>query len=334
VRFLIQISQDKLDTIFNKFSDKRILVIGDLMLDEYLVGNVSRISPEAPVPVVEIKEQRMCLGGAANVALNIASLGSVPIVVGAIGDDIHGDTLLDLLAQNRVLADGVIRILDKPTSVKTRIIGDSQQVARVDREAVDYLNKEQEKRILEKIEDLLNSVDGIVIQDYNKGVLTETAISEIIKRATNKDLLIAVDPKFKYFLKYQKVTIFKPNITETEQALAIKINSEDDLETAGQLLMEKIQADNILITRGSNGMTLFEKDERMTHISTRAREVADVSGAGDTVIGILTAVMLTGASIQEAATLANHGAGLVCAEVGIVPVNKNKLYKASLGKSI
>lgn len=310
------------------------MVVGDLMLDEYIFGTVSRISPEAPVPVVEVVEQDTRLGGAANVALNVAALGCVPIVVGAIGDDRGGDTLLELLGQNGIIADGVVRILGKPTSVKTRIICDSQHVARVDREKSSYLNKEQEKRILNKIEELLGSIDGIVLQDYNKGVLTETLITKIIDNANKNNILITVDPKFKYFHNYQKVTVFKPNIKETEKVLSVKINSEQDLEITGKNLMKLLQSDNVLITRGVHGMSLFERDQRITHVSTNAKRVADISGAGDTVIGTLTAAMASGATIQEAATIANHAAGLVCGEVGIVPVEKNKLYRACIGKSI
>jgi rfaE bifunctional protein kinase chain/domain len=331
---LIEFEQKRLDSIFNRFPEKRIMVVGDLMLDEYLLGNVSRISPEAPVPVIEVREQTTRLGGAANVALNIAALGCVPVIVGAIGDDLSGDTMLELFGQNKVLADGIVRILGRPTTVKTRIIGDSQHIARVDREKTGYINREQEKRILDKIEELLDSVDGLIFQDYNKGVLTEVLIAKIIERANKKGVIISVDPKFKYFLNYQKVTVFKPNIKETEQTLALKINTEQDLESAGALLIEKLQAESILITRGSRGMSLFEKDFRITHVPTRARRVADVSGAGDTVIGSLTAAMTGGATVQEAATIANYAAGIVCEEVGIVPVEKNKLYRACIGKSV
>ena len=216
---MIEFGQKRLDSIFTRFPDKRIMVVGDLMIDEYLLGNVSRISPEAPVPVIEVREQVTRLGGAANVALNIAALGCVPVIVGAIGDDFSGDTLLELLGKSSVAADGVVRILGRPTTVKTRIIGDSQHIARVDKEKTDYLNREQEKRILDKIEELLDSVDGLILQDYNKGVLTKDLITKIIDRAANRGIIITVDPKFKYFLNYQKVTVFKPNIKETARMI-------------------------------------------------------------------------------------------------------------------
>jgi len=331
---LIQFDQKRLDTIFSGFSGKRIMVVGDLMIDEYLIGRVSRISPEAPVPVVEIAEETHRLGGAANVALNIASLGLEPIMVGIIGDDIAGDKLLQRFQKRKVKADGVLKINDRPTTVKTRIIGDSQHIARVDREQSTYLNSEDEKKIIEKAGEIIDSVDAVILEDYNKGVLTENFISFIIDQANEKGIIITVDPKFKNFLKYQNVTLFKPNIKETEEALAIKVITEQDLVSAGKTLQEKLNAKGILITRGAEGMSLFEDDDKITHVPTRTRKVADVSGAGDTVISTLTAALTAGSTFKEAATIANYAAGIVCEYVGIVPVENDKLYKVCLGQDI
>jgi len=331
---LIQFDQNRLDEIFAGFSGKRIMVVGDLMIDEYLIGHVSRISPEAPVPVVEVAEETHRLGGAANVALNIASLGLEPIMVGVIGDDVAGEKLLQRFQKRNVKADGVIKIKDRPTTVKTRIIGDSQHIARVDREQSTYLNMKEEENISQVADDILDSVDAVVLEDYNKGVLTEKLISFIIDRANEKGKIITVDPKFKNFLIYQNVTLFKPNIKETEEALAIKITTDEDLLKAGETLLKNLKAKSVLITRGVNGMSLFEQDGRVTHVETRARKVADVSGAGDTVISTLTAVLTAGATYQEAATIANYAAGIVCEYVGIVPVENEKLYRVCLGQDI
>ena len=331
---LIQFDQERLDTIFSGFFGKRIMVVGDLMIDEYLIGQVSRISPEAPVPVVEIAEETYRLGGAANVGLNIASLGLEPIMVGVIGNDSAGTKLLQRFKKMKIRADGVIKIEGRPTTVKTRIIGDSQHIARVDREYSTYLTNEEERQLFNVSDEILNMVDAVILEDYNKGVLTENLISFIIKRANEKGKIITVDPKFKNFLKFQNVTLFKPNIKETEEALAIKIADDQDLIAAGEDLMKNLQTKSILITRGANGMSLFEENGQVTHVESRVRKVADVSGAGDTVISTLTAALVAGASFQEAATIANYAAGIVCEYVGIVPIENKELYKVCLGQDL
>jgi rfaE bifunctional protein kinase chain/domain len=310
------------------------MVVGDLMIDEYLIGHVSRISPEAPVPVVEVAEETHRLGGAANVALNIESLGLEPIMVGIIGDDLAGDKLLQQFKKMNVRTDGVIKLKDRPTTVKTRIIGDSQHIARVDREQNTYLITEEEEQLCKVVADILDSVDAVVLEDYNKGVLSEKLISFTIDLANEKGKIITVDPKFKNFLKYQNVTLFKPNIKETEEALAIKVVTDEDLLKAGEVLLNNLKAKSVLITRGAKGMSLFEPEGRVTHVDTRVRKVADVSGAGDTVISTLTAALTAGATNKEAATIANYAAGVVCEYVGIVPIEIEKLYRVCLGQDI
>ena len=331
---MIEFGKDRLDEIFTGFSGKRIMVVGDLMIDEYLIGHVSRISPEAPVPVVEVAEETHRLGGSANVALNIASLGLEPIMVGIIGDDLAGDKLLQQFKRMNVRTDGVIKSKDRPTTVKTRIIGDSQHIARVDRELNTYLITEEEEQLFKVVVDMLDSVDAVVLEDYNKGVLTEKLISFIIDLANEKGKIITVDPKFRNFLKYQNVTLFKPNIKETEEALAIKVATDEDLFKAGEALLNNLKAKSVLITRGAKGMSLFEPEGRVTHVDTRVRKVADVSGAGDTVISTLTAALTAGATNKEAATIANYAAGVVCEYVGIVPIEIEKLYRVCLGQDI
>jgi rfaE bifunctional protein kinase chain/domain len=310
------------------------MVVGDLMIDEYIIGKVSRISPEAPVPVIEVAEESHRLGGAANVALNIASLGLEPIMVGIIGDDSAGEKLLQRFKMRKVNPEGVVKISNRPTTVKTRILGDSQHIARVDRELNTYLNRNEENQISQKILEIIKNVDAVILEDYNKGVLTEKIISTIIERANELGKIITVDPKFKNFLKYQNVTLFKPNIKETEEALAIKISDDRDLSEAGKALIKKLQANSVLITRGAQGMSLFEANGEETHVESKVRKVADVSGAGDTVISTLTAALTAGCTYQEAATIANFAAGIVCEYVGIVPVERDKLYKVCLGQNI
>jgi len=309
------------------------MIIGDLMLDEYLIGKVARISPEAPVPVIEVNKQDIRLGGAANVANNILSLGCIPVLVGIIGNDRMGDIFKNLLREKNIYPDGLVCIENRPTTVKTRIIGESQHIARVDHESKEYIDFENENLVLQKINEILPTVDGIIFEDYNKGVLTKTIIETTINLARKQNKLITVDPKFKNFLEYKNATVFKPNIKETEEALAVSILRNEELEKAGAILMEKLKPECLLITKGSNGMTLFEKESKITHVSTKARKVADVSGAGDTVISVLTAAIAGGANFQEAATLANYAAGIVCEEVGIFPIDKDKLYKVCIGKN-
>jgi len=331
---LIGISRKKLEAIFNAFSGKKVLIIGDVMLDEYLIGKVVRISPEAPVPVIEIEEQRLNLGGAANVGLNISNLGCIPILVGIIGDDQMGTAFRKLMIHKNLGISGIVGMTTRPTTVKTRVIGHTQHIARVDREVSEYLGGKDEDRILRQIKKHISQCDAVILQDYNKGVLTPRIIEYSIDLARRNNLLITVDPKFTHFLNYKNVSVFKPNIKEMEEALAVKIRSEQDLIQAGHKLIQKLSPDCLLITRGAEGMSLMESKGTIIHVPTQARKVADVSGAGDTVISTLTAALRGDASYREAATLANYAAGIVCEEVGIVPIDKQKLYKACIGKSI
>lgn len=322
-----KITDKRFGEIFNHPEQKKVMVIGDLMIDEYLIGEVSRISPEAPVPIIEVNGESLKFGGAANVALNILSLGYKPFLVGVIGDDRMGEHFINLMQKFGMDTNGIVKSNMRPTTVKTRIIGDSQHIARVDRENKNYLSKTEENKLFHSIESLIIGADSVIFEDYNKGVLTQTIIQKTIELALKKNLLISVDPKFINFLNYKNVTLFKPNIKETEEALAIKIQTDADLEKAGSNLLNKLNCENVLITRGSKGMSLFSSDKSIINVPTRARNVADVSGAGDTVISTITAAMMGGASTEEAITLANYAAGIVCEEVGIIPVELDKLRK-------
>ena len=331
---MITISRKRLEKIFKTLQGKRILVIGDIMLDEYLVGSVTRISPEAPVPIIEIEEQHLNLGGAANVALNVSNLGCIPVLVGLIGTDAMGAAFKKLMHHKNLEVSAVIQHKSRPTTVKTRIIGHTQHIARVDREVNENIDENDEERVYRQLKKHLPQCSAVIFQDYNKGVLTPQVIERSINLARKHHLLITVDPKFHNFLHYKNVTVFKPNIKEAEEALAVKIRSAHDLRNACQKLMQKLTPDCLLLTRGASGMSLMEGRGEMIHIPTRVRKVADVSGAGDTVISTLTAALNGGASYAEAATIANYAAGIVCEEVGIVPIEKQKLIKACLGQNI
>lgn len=323
---LVKFNKKRIDELFKKFNGKNIVIVGDLMLDVYIWGKVGRISPEAPVPVVEVEEESYRLGGAANVGLNIKSLGGNPILVGVIGYDREGTILDALMKENDFIRDGIILDEERPTTVKTRIIAHSQHVVRVDKEDKKDITEEMENKILTFLENQKSSIDAIIFEDYNKGVLTKSLIHRVVDFARRKNIIVTVDPKFDNFFEYKNVTVFKPNRKETEDALQMKIDSEEKVIEAGKKLKEILQPEYLLITRGDKGMTLFSSDSRIDSIPTRARKVADVSGAGDTVIATLTIALASGAEIREAATIANLAAGLVCEEVGIVPIDKMNLY--------
>jgi rfaE bifunctional protein kinase chain/domain len=327
---LVVFKKQRLDEIFQNFNNKRIFVIGDLMLDVYIWGKVGRISPEAPVPIVEVEEESYRFGGAANVGMNVKSLGGIPVLVGVIGYDKEGTVIDALIEENDLEKDGIFYDDNRPTTVKTRIIAHNQHVVRVDREDKKDISEEMENKILQFLQQRKNEIDGIILEDYNKGVLTKNLIKQVIDFANQNKILITVDPKFDNFFEYQNVTVFKPNRKETEDALGIKLDSEEKVFEAGRRLKEKLNPEYLLLTRGEKGMTLFSKNGDVHTIPTRARKVADVSGAGDTVIATITMALAAGAEIEEAATIANRAAGLVCEEVGVVPVNRELLYNALL----
>ncbi len=307
---------------------KRIAVLGDFMLDRYLWGSVTRISPEAPVPVVEIDTETEHLGGAANVANNIAGLGAMPLPIGVIGKDGSGERLLELVENAGFPSDGLLVDDTRPTTIKTRVIAHNQHVVRTDRESRRDLSPDVQEQMLRHLEKILPKLDAILIEDYNKGVIAQPFLSRVIELAQAHRCAIAVDPKFNHFFDYRRVTVFKPNRKETEEVLGMKLAAPSDLDRAGEILLQRLQCENVLITLGEQGMALFGQDGGSHLIPTRARRVHDVSGAGDTVIATLTVALASGADILEAATLANYAAGVVVGEVGAVPIDKQKLIEA------
>jgi rfaE bifunctional protein kinase chain/domain len=327
---MVFLTPERLDEIQRNLTGKRIAVVGDLMLDRYYWGAVSRISPEAPVPIVEVEEESIRLGGAANVANNIASLGGMPLMIGVVGNDEGANALCKLIEKKGFSTDGIVVDDSRPTTIKTRVIAHSQHVVRIDQEKKIDLNMDVQALVLSKLENKMDALEGIILQDYNKGVLTKGLIGSIIRLAKERKKMIMVDPKVINFFEYKHVSVFKPNRKETEEALGRRLVAFHEMEDAAHELFQRLKADNILLTLGEKGMLLLELDGQLVHIETKARKVADVSGAGDTVIATLTMAMAAGASIREAAMLANYAGGIVCGEVGIVPIEKEVLIQTLL----
>ncbi len=316
---MIQISYDRTIQLVEKFKGKTIAVVGDVMLDRYFWGSVSRISPEAPVPVIDLEKETFHLGGAANVAANLKSLGLEPLLCGMLGNDRSGKNFVDICNEIGVNPMGLFVDINRQTTVKTRIIGNYQHIARLDRESRKPISEEGEKFIINSLKSMKN-LDGIIFEDYDKGTISPSLIREIIHFAKQEEIPIYVDPKFTNFFLYREVTLFKPNRKEAERALGYEIRNDADLKRAGIDLLNKLKAENVLITLGAEGMMLFEKNGNSSSVPTRARKVADVSGAGDTAIATLAAAYSGGANISEAANLANFASGIVCEEPGIVSV--------------
>jgi D-beta-D-heptose 7-phosphate kinase/D-beta-D-heptose 1-phosphate adenosyltransferase len=313
--------------LFKKFNKTGILVIGDLMVDQYIWGRVKRISPEAPVPVVEVSEEELLLGGAANVANNVSSLGGKVFISGAIGRDDMGKILINKFKENGFNTDGIVIDGSRPTTVKTRIIAHSQQVVRFDREVRADISRSTMSLILEYVKSCLPEIKGIIISDYCKGVITKALVKKILELAGSK-IFVAADPKIGHFDYYKGVSLITPNINEASFASGIEIVNEKTLITAGKTLLKKLRCKAVIITRGDEGMTLFERNGEITHIPTCAKEVYDVSGAGDTVIAALTLCHSAGEKLEDAAIIANHAAGVVVGKVGTAVATPQEIMKS------
>ena len=314
--------------ILNNFKKATVLVLGDLVMDHFIWGKVRRISPEAPVPVVEVNSESLMLGGAANVVNNIHSLGGKVLVCGVVGKDDMGKNLMRELRLKGITSDGVIVEENRPTSVKTRVIAHGQQVVRFDREKKDKIHLDTMKGIMDYLREKIRFVDAIVISDYAKGVISEELVEEVISLAKKKGKPVAVDPKVSHFDYYKYATIVTPNNDEASQASGVDIESDSSLLRAGEVLLNKLGSDAVLITRGEHGMSLFENNGGITHIPTVAQEVYDVSGAGDTVIGTVALAIASGASFKEAAVISNFAAGIVVGKVGTATVTPEELKNA------
>ena len=318
------------NTVFEQFSNLKVMIIGDVMIDTYLWGNVGRVSPEAPVPIVSgvIEENR--LGGAANVALNVKAMGAVPILCSVIGDDDRGKLMLELMEEQLLSDVGLVVDNNRVTTQKTRIISGSQHLLRVDEEMDLFLNKRVQEEFLELISSLLESggIDAIIMQDYDKGVLTPRVISEVISASERVAVPILVDPKFRSFDLYKKVKLFKPNFKELAKGLDldIKKNEIDKLTVAVKNFQEKQQIENLLLTLSDQGVLNSGNGEHV-HIPAVKRKITDVSGAGDTVIAVASLCLLAGLSPAEMAAVSNLAGGQVCEKAGVVPISSEKLLE-------
>lgn len=315
-------------TILKKFSTRRILVIGDLILDHYIWGKVTRISPEAPVPVVEVTRESFMPGGAANVARNITALGGRATVIGLAGKDRAGETLISILQQEGVNCEGVFET-GRPTTVKARVIANNQQVVRFDLEDKRYMDGRTLGNVLDYIDSASDAFDAIIISDYKKGMVTAELVKRIIKRTKTRNTFIAVDPKIGHFDFYRGVSLITPNLMEAASGSGIDIRDEASLLKAGRRLIRDLRCRAVLITRGEQGMSLFNEDG-VIHIPTVARKVYDVTGAGDTVIAAFTLAHAAGAAMEEAAVIANHAAGVVVAEVGTAVATPGQVMESFL----
>lgn len=317
-----QLSRGRLTTLLGEARGKRILVVGDAMLDVYLTGDVDRISPEAPVPVVRVRERKFAMGGAANVAQNVVAIGARCDLVAAVGSDTGGETLRGMLAGTGG-GDGSIVTVSRCTTQKTRILARSQQLVRVDEEEDADLAGPDIDALLIRVREAMASADAVVLEDYNKGVLAPDVITETLRMAAERKLPVVVDPKFRNFFLYRGATVFKPNRRELEAALGASVDV-DHPETLPSTI-ERLGVEHILLTLGDRGMALFSMRGEVSRIPTVAREVYDVVGAGDTVTAYLATILAAGGSVIEAATIANVAAGIEVAKLGAATVSPEEL---------
>jgi D-beta-D-heptose 7-phosphate kinase/D-beta-D-heptose 1-phosphate adenosyltransferase len=319
------LSRSRLGTLLDGMRGRRVAVVGDAMLDVYLRGDVDRISPEAPVPVVRVRERKYALGGAANVAQNVAAAGAHSTLVAVRGEDAGGDRLRQML-QAIGSDDAALIAVARPTTTKTRLVARAQQVVRFDEEDDRDLGADEVARVLDALDRVLATADALVLEDYNKGVLVGAVISHAISRATQRDIPIVVDPKFRNFFAYRGATIFKPNRRELESALGAAVHLDD----AGALpaTLDRLGAQHLLLTLGEQGMALVSPDGEVQRIPTTAREVYDVVGAGDTVTAYLATALAAGASAIEAAVVANFAAGVEVGKLGAATVSPEEITAA------
>jgi len=316
------------DKLVQRFKKTTLLVVGDIMIDEFIWGTVTRISPEAPVPVVAVARENLLLGGAANVVHNVHSLGGRVLLAGLIGDDRMGEKIKKLLAEQKIDSEGLVVQAGRPTTVKTRVIAHSQQVVRFDRESREPISAQGQEMLLRYLDKSWGQVDGIIVSDYGKGLITPALMEFIMQRKKAEVKLVAVDPKVNNFNLYSGATVVTPNRQEAEAAAGKEIRDEASLMEVGRILLERFASQAILVTRGEEGMVLFEREGDVINVPTVAKEVYDVTGAGDTVISALTLALAAGNAFPEAAVVANYAAGIVVGKVGTATVTPEELKKA------
>jgi D-beta-D-heptose 7-phosphate kinase/D-beta-D-heptose 1-phosphate adenosyltransferase len=316
---------NRFNKIISHFKDARILVVGDIMLDKFIWGTVSRISPEAPVPVVWVKSESFMPGGASNVANNIQALGAKAYICGVVGDDSQGNTLIAELAKNGIDNEGILVDKNRPTIDKTRIIAHHQQVVRIDRESASPISNRIIRGIVSFAKKKISDIDAIIIEDYGKGIVVPYLIKELVGLSKRHKKIITVDPKEEHIKLYKGVTTITPNRKEAEVASGVKIKDTASLRKAGKRLANWLHPESVLITLGEDGMALFKRKGNFVHIPTVAQEVYDVSGAGDTVIATFTVARASGANMVEAAHISNVAAGVVVGKLGIATCNTDEL---------
>ncbi len=325
-------TDNKFKKIFKDFNNLNVMIIGDVMVDAYLWGNVNRISPEAPVPIVAVEKREERLGGAANVALNVKSLGANPILCTVIGNDNKGDVFLKLLEEEQLTSSGICRSDQRITTTKFRIIGNHAQMLRVDEEITSDLNNRDTESLIKRVYQIIDQgkIDIIVFQDYDKGGITRKVIAKVIEYANQNNIPVAVDPKRKNFQKYKNISLFKPNLKELQEGLKAEVNHKD-IKELNQVVLRLQDNQNIqhaLITLSEDGLYISSRqsNQRIIHsIPAHVRSISDVSGAGDTVISVAALCLASNCSPLEIATISNLAGGLVCEQVGVVPIQKEKL---------
>jgi D-glycero-beta-D-manno-heptose-7-phosphate kinase len=319
----VPLSRDRVLQLIQRMRSSRVAVMGDIMLDRYLIGDTDRLSPEAPVPVVTVAQRHAALGGAANVAANVAALGARCLLVGVVGDDGDGAAIRQELAVARLEDRFVLTMAGRPTTSKTRIVARGQQIVRIDDEVDSLLEGQDLTRLIAAARDALADADALLLEDYNKGALSPALIVAAMEVAKRRGIPIVVDPKYRQFFQYQGATVFKPNRRELESALGAAV----DLQTGNALpeVLARLKVDNLLVTLGSEGMVLVTKDGNLTQIPSIARQIFDVSGAGDTVTAWLGTALAAGASIREAAQLANYAAGVEVGKAGVATVSPEEV---------
>ncbi|MDY6381034.1 MAG: bifunctional ADP-heptose synthase [Bacteroidales bacterium] len=323
--------------IFQKFNNLNVVVIGDIMVDSYQWGKVERISPEAPVPICAVTKIENRLGGAGNVALNLKAMGANPILCSVIGEDSNGENLLHLMQQEGMTTDYILQSTDRPTTTKTRIIGNNSQMLRIDNESIETLDRKEETAFLKRIESLFSKtkIDVVIFQDYDKGVITERVITTTTSQANKKNIPITVDPKHRNFSLYKDVAMFKPNLKELKEGLKIEFDkpTQENLENASLLLKDKQRIEKVFITLSEYGVFFADYSKKQAEVvllPANVRKIADVSGAGDTVISVASLCLALAIEPKEIAKISNLAGGLVCEEVGVVPINKDRLYRELL----
>lgn len=326
--------RERIKNIFASLKGHRLMVVGDLILDEYIWGSLERISSEAPVGIIESKSENLALGGAANVANNLIAIGLNVDIFGVIGKDDKGKQLSKLLKKRGVSVDGIVEDESRHTTNKIRVIANHQQILRIDREKRDPLAADVRKKLLQAISAKISEVDGVILSDYGKGVVTEQFVKELVKIAAKHKKKIIADPKGSDYSKYKGVAILTPNKREASEASGVKIDSEANLKKAAKHILETFGGEALLITRGDEGMSLFKSDLSSAHISTVAKEVYDVSGAGDTVIGVFAGLFFNGLDMAEAVEIANIAAGIEVGKIGTAVVTSSEIIDRVEGRGV